>query len=102
MAEPAPPSARDRLAGRYCGQCPTCRSGRDTGPDCAGAGPETPRHRRKTDKRVLRRYVADLLATEPATPLLDPSDCRHGCNGACVEGGSDRCDFTCHPDPRST
>jgi hypothetical protein len=24
-------------------------------------------------------------------------DCQHGCNGDCVEYGSDRCDFTCHP-----
>lgn len=30
------------------------------------------------------------------SPLEDLSDCRHGCNGYCVEFGSDRCNFTCH------
>lgn len=65
MTEPVPPAARDRLAGRYCGQCPTCRTGRNTGPDCAGAGPDTPRHRRKTEKAALRRYLAGLSGTKP-------------------------------------
>lgn len=32
----------------------------------------------------------------PADPLVDPSDCRHGCNGDCVESGSECCNFTCH------
>jgi len=52
---------------------------------------------RKADRAALRRHVNDLLGTEPFDPLVDLSDCRHGCNGACVESGSDRCDFTCHP-----
>ncbi len=94
------PATRDRLAGRYCGQCPSCRTGRNFGPDCAGAGPDTPRRRRKAERAALRRYVTAELGTEPADPLVDPSDCQHGCNGDCVtsEHGSERCDFTCHPD----
>lgn len=96
MTEPPPPAPRDRLSGRYCGQCPACRTGRRTGPDCAGAGPIPARAVRKTEKTALRRYVDNLLGTEPHDPLVDPSDCQHGCNGMCVEFGSDRCDFTCH------
>lgn len=34
---------------------------------------------------------------DPPIPGEDPSDCRHGCNGDCLEGGSDVCTFTCHP-----
>jgi hypothetical protein len=32
----------------------------------------------------------------PIDPLADPSDCVHGCNGDCVESGSEKCGFTCH------
>lgn len=60
-------------------------------------GPIPARAVRKTEKNTLRRYVDNLLGHEPHDPFIDPSDCQHGCNGACVEGGSDRCDFTCHP-----
>jgi hypothetical protein len=98
MTEPAPPPSRDRLPGRYYDQCPACRSHRCNGPDCAGGGPADPRTARKRDHAALRRYVTDLLGTQPHDPLIDPSDCQHGCNGACVETGSDRCDFTCHTD----
>lgn len=97
MTAPLPPVSRDRMCGRYCGQCPACRTGRTIGPDCAGAGPIPARAVRKSEKTALRRYVDNLLGHEPHDPLVDPSDCRHGCNGMCVEGGSDRCDFTCHP-----
>lgn len=97
MTDPLPPAARDRMCGRYCGQCPACRTGRTIGPDCAGAGPVPAKARRKSEKNALRRFVTDLLGTQPHDPLVDPSDCRHGCNGMCVESGSDRCDFTCHP-----
>ena len=54
------------------------------------------RGRRPAAKQGLRRYLTDLLGHQPHDPLVDPSDCQHGCNGACIEGGSDRCDFTCH------
>jgi hypothetical protein len=31
-------------------------------------------------------------------PLVDPSDCQHGCNGDCERlSGSDVCTFICHP-----
>lgn len=32
---------------------------------------------------------------ETGEPGYDWSDCRHGCNGDCLDGGSDRCTFTC-------
>jgi len=97
MTAVPPPAPRDRMPGRYCGQCPACRTGRAFGPDCGGGGPIPPRATRKRERASLRRYLANLLGTEPRDPLVDPTDCRHGCNGACVESGSDRCDFTCHP-----
>lgn len=31
------------------------------------------------------------------SPLSDPSDCAHGCNGECETWGSERCTFICHP-----
>ncbi|WP_326642839.1 hypothetical protein OG884_05685 [Streptosporangium sp. NBC_01755] len=30
------------------------------------------------------------------SPLDDPSDCRHGCNGDCLVSGSEVCSFVCH------
>jgi hypothetical protein len=54
--------------------------------------------RRARDQAALRREVADVLGSEPRDPFVDLSDCQHGCNGACLMSGSDRCDFTCHPD----
>lgn len=96
MTEPLPPAERDRLAGRYFQQCPVHHDHRTPGLDCP-SGPVPARDRRHTEKNALRRYLDDLLGTQAPDPLIDPSDCRHGCNGACVESGSDRCDFTCHP-----
>lgn len=93
-----PPPGRDRMAGRYFTQCPACRTHRVLGPCCAGDGPVPPKTTRHRERAALRRHVDDLLATDPADPLVDPSDCRHGCNGMCVESGSERCDFTCHPE----
>ena len=40
--------------------------------------------------------VADDEWLAAIDPLIDPSDCRHGCNGDCITSGSERCDFTCH------
>lgn len=37
--------------------------------------------------------------TSPHDPLIDESDCRHGCNGDCHTSGSDRCTISCHPEP---
>lgn len=89
-----PPPTRDRMSGKYFGQCPGCRNGRHVGPDCAGSGPESTRRRRKVEKAALRRYAA--MAEEPEDAENEP-DCRHGCNGLCELHGGDRCDFTCHP-----
>lgn len=94
---PTAPAVRDRMAGRYFGQCPTCRTHRHPGPDCAGNGPVPARQRRKQEHQALERYVRDELGTAPLDPLVDESDCQHGCNGLCLRSGSDRCDFTCHP-----
>jgi hypothetical protein len=33
---------------------------------------------------------------ETGEPGYDWSDCKHGCNGDCLTGGSDRCTFVCH------
>jgi hypothetical protein len=78
MYEPAPPPLSGRLAGREFGRCPA-------------------RQRRKKDRHALEQYVRDELGTAPCDPLVDESDCRHGCNGHCLASGSERCDFTCHP-----
>ncbi len=78
-----PPVSRDRMSGRYFDACDSCRVDRGPGIDCS-AGPVPPRTTRKREKAGLRRYVGDLLATGPYDPLVDPSDCRHGCNGACA------------------
>ncbi|MGA4989848.1 hypothetical protein [Nonomuraea bangladeshensis] len=45
----------------------------------------------------IPRNIAALLDI----PLDDPDvmqggECRHGCNGDCVYGGSEACNFTCH------
>ena len=47
-----------------------------------------------------REWVELSLAEAERWPLYDFSDCRHGCNGDCVESGSERCTFMCHqPSP---
>jgi len=61
VPEAPPPPARDRMAGRYCGQCPTCRQNRAYGRDCAGSGPVPPKARRKVEKRAVRRFVDNEL-----------------------------------------
>lgn len=53
---------------------------------------------------AVRRFTRHSIPAEQVErPLLpsgfeDPSDCRHGCNGLCLVSGSERCNFTCHPD----
>jgi hypothetical protein len=49
---------------------------------------------RTREKRELARelHPEGLLPTAEA----DDGDCQHGCNGGCVYGGSERCNFTCH------
>lgn len=57
-------------------------------------GPRSNRQEKAREKRHWRRelWPEGLL---PA-PLVDSSDCLHGCNGDCLESGSDRCTFICH------
>ena len=56
------------------------------------------RHRERQELRELAP-VADDEWLAAIDPLIDPSDCRHGCNGDCIVlgSGSDVCDFLCHP-----
>lgn len=93
-----PPKTRDRMSGKYFGQCPGCRNGRHVGPDCGGSGPESTRRRRKVENAAVRRYTAVAAAEEAYAEDAenDPGDCRHGCNGDCVTNGDTRCNFTCH------
>jgi hypothetical protein len=49
------------------------------------------------DSTEGKRWLERGLAQAEGWPYWDFSDCQHGCNGDCVESGSDRCDFMCHP-----
>lgn len=63
---------------------------------------DTVRWRRRIERRDLERELAPVADPEwlaSIDPLVDLSDCQHGCNGDCVTSGSERCDFTCHEDP---
>lgn len=45
----------------------------------------------------ISRNVAELLGIPLDDPDVEPeADCRHGCNGDCLESGSETCNFTCH------
>jgi hypothetical protein len=59
----------------------------------------------RSRKRLVRiersaeaRELARSLRPEGLLPSLldDPTDCVHGCNGDCLEAGSEVCTFTCH------
>jgi hypothetical protein len=68
------------------------------GPDCS-SGDGSTRWRKRVEARAFSREVGEALAGPPPfDPLVDPVDCAHGCNGACVVSGSERCNFTCHED----
>lgn len=48
-------------------------------------------------KRRWNRH--DVIELDyPDNPDDEGIDCQHGCNGNCYRDGSDRCNFTCHPD----
>lgn len=53
------------------------------------------KYRKAAEERAWRRIEVPQPPTPPS-PLEDPSDCIHGCNGDCEVSGSDRCSFTCH------
>lgn len=46
-------------------------------------------------RRVKRNDVVEV--DYPDNPDDEGIDCQHGCNGDCYRNGSDRCNFTCHP-----
>jgi hypothetical protein len=58
-------------------------------------GPRSVKQERLREKRALAREL--LPGGKLPTPLDDPVDCRHGCNGDCHADGSEVCNFTCHP-----
>ena len=88
-----------RMLGRWQvpGCCPGTRKGLPPGPDCSGGGSMTARYARRMEARWLAAELApeadsDWLAS--IDPLIDVSDCRHGCNGwPC---SSEQCTFICH------
>ena len=87
--------SQGKMLGRYCRgpggyKCRCCRDD------------DTTRWRRRIERRELARELAPVADDEwlaSIVPLIDPSDCRHGCNGDCIVlgAGSDVCDFLCHP-----
>jgi hypothetical protein len=82
------------MPGAYCGpRCPHCRA--EPGPDCADKARAT-RTLRHADKAALDRYLTTEYGSVARNPLVDLSDCIHGCNGMCVVSGSDRCTSACH------
>lgn len=81
------------MAGRAANRHGSC-CGAPPGIDCSDYGLSVKGQRRVED--VLWRSTEVPLPPAPANPLADLSDCVHGCNGNCVESGSERCNFTCH------
>lgn len=80
------------------GCCPGTRAGwkrtrRQTALDCSGGDGST-----RWRKRIEQRELARELCAEGLLPTAEAGDgdCQHGCNGGCVYGGSERCNFTCH------
>jgi hypothetical protein len=59
-------------------------------------GPRSVKMERAREKRAFARelHPEGLLPS----PLDDPTDCGHGCNGECLAGGSESCTFVCHPE----
>jgi hypothetical protein len=67
-----------------CGwpRCRFCRDGNEV------------RRFKRIEARTVAAEVAEVLGTVPQSPLVDLSDCSHGCNGSpCL---SERCTFACH------
>lgn len=57
-------------------------------------GPRSVKVERGREKRQMARELRPEALLPTAEP--DDGDCIHGCNGGCVYGGSERCNFTCH------
>ena len=68
---------------------------------CRCCKADSTRYRKVAERRELAR---SLMAGTDAEYLrtLGPCftdvgvDCQHGCNGMCVESGSEQCTFVCH------
>lgn len=78
-----------RMLGRYCSGGCACR-------DCGMGQPDT-RWRKRVEARELEPEMTEHLRRDVPEPLVDPSDCEHGCNGSPC--GSERCTFMCHDEP---
>jgi hypothetical protein len=93
MSKSRPSATRAPMAGRAANRHSSC-CGAPPGIDCSDYS-LTVKDQRRLEGRQWRRTEVPQPAA-PLDPLVDLSDCRHGCNGDCVESGSERCDFTCH------
>lgn len=104
MSKANDPLGSDRMPGRYLMPCKgtqcnfpvTGCSGK-----CGWGRGHTTSWRSGVEKRKFRAFVSGLFERLKAQADYDNDpepDCRHGCNGNCYESGSDRCNFTCHPE----
>jgi hypothetical protein len=66
-------------------------------------GPRSVKVERVRENREMEREAGEWRFSRawadwnsPEDSLYDLDDCVHGCNGQCVYGGSDACNFTCH------
>jgi hypothetical protein len=83
--------SQGKMLGRYCRgpggyKCSCCQDY------------DTVRWRRQIERRELARDLAPVADREwlaSINPLMDLSDCPHGCNGS-PSCGSERCTFICH------
>jgi len=48
------------------------------------------------DSTEGKQWLERGLAEAEGWLCWDFSDCQHGCNGDCVDSGSERCTFICH------
>ena len=65
---------------------------------CRCCKADSTRYRKTAERREVRRDllpVADDDWLASIDPLVDPSDCRHGCNGS-PSCGVEACTFICH------
>ena len=93
MSKSRPSTGHAPMAGRAANRHGSC-CGATPGPDCVDHGVSVKDQRHIEDAWWQRTEVPQ--APPPAVPGEDLSDCMHGCNGDCVESGSDRCTFICH------
>jgi hypothetical protein len=93
MSKSRSSATRAPMAGRAANRHGSC-CGAPPGIDCADYS-KTVKDQRHIEDAWWQRTEVPQPAV-PAVPGEDPSDCLHGCNGDCVDSGSECCDFTCH------